>query len=404
MGLPNRGKMDRLLGIEIKRLCVFLATNQKTIMIHIFKRTLQSILLTALFFSAFQVLAKAPVLSKKELSVAPPRIIRTCCGFGVEVGFAVIPFAKKTDITSREIMGPHTFMGHKDEKNGNIYTRRGGFLDMGHLRDCADWTAYLYNLIKASQTDVQFTQTELRNEGGAKSLTLNVPEDFDDEKIIQLAGKISYDLSLWHEISTWFGTSYVPLVPERFSSFSPEDMYSNLMGVHLGMRAIRSNLDYNEAMTAELNKMLDSLEAVNTEAETFDAMLKVNQVWYTNEKRYPSKNLVLKRYIDLHSDFSPWLVPGYDSQLPPHLLRKPDSTLSKYYELSLKLNFRFPIDSIISERDDRIITNNDFDIFVDFIQTEINKEAVLEKRKPSKKEDKAETKNKSKKNKTPITR
>jgi hypothetical protein len=283
-------------------------------------------------------------------------------------------------------MGSHTFLGGKTEKNGNIYTRRGGFLDMGHLRDCADWTAYLYNLIKASQSNQQFVNTELRNEGGAKSLTLKVPKDFDESEIIELAGKISYDLSLWHEISTWFGASYVPLVPERFSSFSPEDMYSNLLGVHLGMRALRSNLDYNEAMTVELNKMLDSLEAVNTEAETFDAMLKVNQVWYTNEKRYPSKKLVLKRYIDLDSDFLPWLVPGFESQLPPYLLRKPDSALSKYYELSLKLNFRFPVDSILPERNDRVITQNDFDIFVNYIQTEINREAIQEKEKESKKE------------------
>ena len=371
-------------------------------MIQIFKRRFQSILVLILFFSAFQVLAKEPVLTKKELSVAPPRIIRTCCGFGVEIGIAGVPFAKKTDITSREIMGSHTFMGHKDEKNGNIYTRRGGFLDMGHLRDCADWTAFLYTLIKASQADPQFLYTELRNEGGAKSLILNVPKDFDDENIIQLAGKISYDLSLWHEISTWFGASYIPLVPERFSSFSPEDMYSNLLGVHLGMRAIKSNLDYNEAMTMELNKMLDTLDAFKTEDETFDAMLKVNEVWYTNEKRYPNKKVTLKRYIDLDSDFIPWLVPGYESQLPPYLLRKPDSALAKYYELSLKLNFRFPFDSIIPERGERIITQNDFDIFVDFIQTEISKEVVKKENHLSKKEERLENKKRIKKEKSEI--
>ncbi|HSM47939.1 MAG TPA: DUF4056 domain-containing protein [Draconibacterium sp.] len=357
-------------------------------MIQFFKRRFQLILILILFFTAFQVLAKAPVLTKKELSVAPPRIIRTCCGFGVEIVIAGVPFAKKTDITSLEIMGSHTYMGHKDERNGNIYTRRGGFLDMGHLRDCADWTAYLYNLIKASQTDLQFTQTELRNEGGAKSLILDVPKDFSEKEIIALSGKISFDLSLWHEISTWFGASYVPLIPEKYSSFSPEDLYSNLMGVHLGMRAIASDLEYNEAMTLELEKMLDSLEALNTEDETFEAMLKVNEVWYSNEKRYPNKKVILKRYIELESDLSPWLVPGYESQLPPYLLRKPDNFLSKYYELSLKLNFRFPVDSIIPERDNRIITQNDFDFFVDFIQTEINKEALkkedIKKEKPAK--------------------
>ena len=355
-------------------------------MIQILKRTLQSILILTLFFSAFQVLAKAPVLTKKELSVAPPRIIRTCCGFGVEIGIAGVPFAKKTDITSLEIMGSHTYMGHKDERNGNIYTRRGGFLDMGHLRDCADWTAYLYNLIKAAQKDTTLTYMELRNEGGAKSLILNVPKDFDDKSIIQLAGKISFDLSLWHEISTWFGASYIPLVPERYSSFSPEDLYSNLMGVHLGMRAIASDLGYNEAMTLELEKMLDSLEAFNTEDETFEAMLKVNEVWYTNEKKYPNKKVIVKRNIELESDLSPWLVPGNESQLPPYLLRKPDNALSKYFELSLKLNFRFPVDSIIPEKDDRIITQNDFDIFVSFIQTEINKQALKEEEKEIKKE------------------
>ena len=355
-------------------------------MIQFFKKALQSILTVTLLFSILHGYAKAPIITSKELSVAPARIIRTCCGFGVDIGFAGVPFAKKTDITSREIMGTHTYMGGKTEKNGNIYTRRGGFLDMGHLRDCADWTAYLYKLIKASQNDPGFNSIELRYEGGAKSLVLNVPKDLEEEKVIQLAGKISYDMSLWHEISTWFGASYIPLVPERFSSFSPEDMYSNLMGVHLGMRAIASNLDYDEAMTFELDKMLDTLESVNTEAETYEAMLKVNQVWYTNEKRYPNKKIVLKRYIDLDTDLSPWLVPNMESKLPPYLLRKPDNALSKYYQLSLKLNFRFPVDSIFSGKTDHLITQNDFETFIGYIKTEINNEALKEEEKDLKKE------------------
>jgi len=345
------------------------------------KRTIQLILTVFLLTYTVQGFAKAPIIKSKELSVPPPRIIRTCCGFGVEIGIAGVPFAKKTDITSREIMGSHYYLGDKSEKNGNIYTRRGGFLDMGHLRDCADWTAYLYNLIKASQTDPKFRNIELRNEGGAKSLMLKVPGNFDEESIIQLAGKISYSLSLWHEISTWFGASYVPLVPEKFSSFSPEDMYSNLMGVHLGMRAIRSKLDYNEAMTQELSKMLDTIESVKTEAETFDAMLKVNEVWYTNTKKYPNKKIILKRYIELDDEFTPWLVPGYESKLPPYLLRKPDNLFSQYYELMLNLNFRFPVDSIISNKTDRIITQNDFDAFIQYIQSEINREILQENAK-----------------------
>jgi hypothetical protein len=366
-------------------------------MINSLIKTLQSLLTILLLFSGLQIQAKAPIITSKELSTVPARIIRTCCGFGVEIGFAAVPFAKKTDITSREIMGTHTYMGGKTEQNGIIYTRRGGFLDMGHLRDCADWTAYLYNLIKASQTDPHFSSIELRNEGGAKSLLLDVPKNFTDEQIIQLAGKISFDLSLWHEISTWFGASYVPLIPERFSSFSPEDLYSNLMGVHLGMRALASKLDYNEAMTFELNKMLDNLESVKTEKETYDAMLKVNEVWYTNQKRYPNKNVVLKRYIDIESDLNPWLVPGYESQLPPYILQKPDNSLAKYYRLTLKLNYRFPVDSILPGNTDRVITQNDFKTFVDFIQTEIKYEKAKEDYQTSKKEVKAANRKRPKK-------
>ncbi len=364
-----------------------------------YKSTFNVLTIIVLLISPIQLFAKAPKLTSKELSIAPARIIRTCCGFGVEIGIAGVPFAKKTDITSREIMGTHTYMGGKTEQNGIIYTRRGGFLDMGHLRDCADWTAYLYNLIKASQTDPYYRHIDLRNEGGAKSLDLNVPKDLDEEQIINLAGKISFDLSMWHEISTWFGASFIPLVPEKFSSFSPEDMYSNLMGVHIGMRAIRNKLEYDKAINVELSNMLDSLESVNTEAETYNAMLKVNEVWYTNQKKYPNKNVVLKRYIEFGPDLIPWLVPGYESRKHPYILQKPADSLSKYYQLSLKLNFRFPVDSVIPGNIDRVITQNDFDKFVHFIQTEINQEGVINEEKHVLKEEKNAHKNTKKKDK-----
>ncbi|MDP3432015.1 MAG: DUF4056 domain-containing protein [Bacteroidota bacterium] len=48
-----------------------------------------------------------------------------------------------------------------------------------------------------------------------------------DNDLVNLAGKIAYDLSVWHEIATWFGASTIPFVPERYSSFSVEDVYSN---------------------------------------------------------------------------------------------------------------------------------------------------------------------------------
>lgn len=337
-----------------------------------FKKQISFYLIFILFFTSVQINAKAPVLTRKEIANPPPRIIRTCCGFGANIGVAGVPFYKKTDITSVAEMGPHGYLGGKYEHNGNIYTKRGGFLDLGHLRDCADWTAYLYNLIKACEEDREWVITNLGNEGGSKTLVLRLPENFNDNMACELAGKIAYDLSVWHEISTWFGASYVPLVPERFSSFSPEDLYSNLLGVELAKRAIKSDMEYNEAMTFMLNEMMDSLEAVTTWDETYDAMVKVDQLWYTSEKRYPNKKLLLKRHFNSETNIVPWLVPGEESFLPPYILDMPDQNLSDLFQLSIDLNFRFPVKMIFSEESDRIITQNDFDAFIDYIQDQLH--------------------------------
>ena len=354
----------------------------------------------AIFLAAFFTIsqAKSPEFTKRELSIPPPRIIRTCCGFGAEIGVVAVPFFKKTDITSIDKMGSHKFMGGGSEENGIIYTRRGGFIDLGHLRDCADWTAYLYNLIKTSQTDSKFIKMELRNEGGEKSLELNIPANLSEEQIIELAGRIAYDLSLWHEISTWFGARYVPLVPEKFSSFSPEDMYSNLLGVHMGMRAIKNNLSYDEAMTEELSNMLDTLQAVKTEAETFNAMKSVNNVWYRNDKRYPSNEITLRRYLDLEVDLIPWLIPDEECILPPYLLRIPDKKMTAFYTLALKLNYRFPVDTIFADRTNRVVTQNDFDRFVDFIKLEVYTKELFEDKTPAKQGNKKHRKKEAKGN------
>ena len=338
------------------------------------------LILAALLCNPDFIYAKAPDLDLKELRVAPPKIIRTCCGFGAEVGIIGVPFAKRTNITSREKIGTHVYLGDKSENNGNIYTRLGGFIDLGHLRDCADWTAYLYSVMAAGRDNFQLQKIDLRNEGGSKTLEFYIPENFSEDELINLAGKIAYDLSLWHEISTWFGASYVPLVPERFSSFSPEDMYSNLLGVYLGMKAIKSDLEFNEAMTLELDNVLDILESVDSEEETLDAMLSVNDIWYTNKKKFPNKKVTIKRYLDIESELTPWLIPG-ENVNEPYVLKKPDHKLSDFYELSLKVNFRFPIDSIVPDNNKRVITQNDFERFIEYIQNEL----IAENEKKSKK-------------------
>lgn len=330
-----------------------------------------NLLVVAAMFLVFPLFANPPVLTVDELNSPPPRIIRTCCSYGIDLGVAGLPSIKKTDITCVSELGPHHYMGTADEGNGIIYTKRGGFIDLGHLRDCADWTAYLYNLILSKQLNGDSITIDLGNEGGPKSLVLVIPQELDDQDAYQLAGSIAYDLSLWHEIATWFGASYVPMIPERYSSFSPEDLYSNLLGVKLGIAALKSDLNYNDAMTLLITNMLDSLEAVSTSAETHLAMEKVENIWWSAEKPLPSKEILLKRYFDTDQMLTPWLVPGMLGILPPFKLSKPEIAFSDLYQIRIKVNYKFPINELLPAHIDRVITQKDFGIFMSYIKQDV---------------------------------
>ena len=39
-----------------------------------------------------------------------------------------------------------------------------------------------------------------------------------------IARRLAFQLSIWHEIATWYGWSAVPGYPEKLSAFSPEDL------------------------------------------------------------------------------------------------------------------------------------------------------------------------------------
>lgn len=315
------------------------------------------------------VLGKPPVLTVKELVSPPPKIIRTCCAFGADVGVAHIPFVKKTDITSYHHLGNHAFMGKGNEGNGIIYTQKGGFIDIGHVRDCADWTGYLYSLMISKNKTDSILSLDLGIEGGNKSLIIKNFQHLDSLKMIELAGKIAYDLSLWHEIATWYGASFIPMIPERYSSFSPEDLYSNLLGVKLGMKAIMSSKNFNEAMTTLLNEMLDSLGPVSTEDETLKAMQTVEEIWWTKKKSLPSSKVLMARYFDSDSTLTPWILPN-DSQEATYILSKLDSSLSDYYTLSIEVNRRFNEICSDQSREKKIVTQQDFMWFVQCVEAD----------------------------------
>ncbi len=328
------------------------------------------IFLYALFFFILNAFQASPLKPESvDLDSHPPRIIRTCCMFGFRVGVFGIPFLRLSAITSMEKMGQHHFLGGSSENNGVVYTRRGGFIDMGHLRDNADWTAWLYSLLEANRGDT-LIERDLGYEGGEKRLRIFLPTEISDRDLLLLAGRIAYDLAVWHEIATWYGVSSVPLVSEQYSSFSVEDTYSNLQGILLGMEAIRHDLPYNEAMTRLVAKRLGELEAVDSKEETVAAMERVRDVWWTRIKRYPSSKVVMLRNVHPYEPVYPLLVePAKESPVanPPLLLPAvtlAGDSLSHYYTLSVCVNHKFPLKRLFPGNSDTQVTQHDFPRFL----------------------------------------
>lgn len=339
-------------------------------------------LFIAILFFANSLLAKAPVFKEKDYSNHPPRIIRICCAFGTDLKISIIPGLKKTDLTSMDQMGSHHYLGNHTEKNGILYTRRGGFIDFGHLRDLVDWTAYIYNLAKKSQQTGEIF-LHLGFESGEKALVIKVPPTENEEDLVNLAGRIAYDLSIWHEITSWFGGSAVPFLSEKFSSFSVEDTFSNLLGTKIAAAAILSELPYDQAVTEAIRQTMIDLEAVSSVEESYQAMESVREIWWTREIPLPRNGVMLQRQLGAYSTMSPLLVPGWESiNKIPFQLTLPETTqdgipLSEFYTISVDANNKVPIKKIFPDRVDRLVTQNDFQVIIDYISTCMIKTNIL---------------------------
>ena len=319
--------------------------------------------------------------SDVDLNKTPPRIIRACCAFGYDLQLWGLPFVTIDQVISTEDLGEHHYMGSKSEGNGTIYTNKGGFIDIGHLRDQIDWTRYLYTKILHSKGKGDVIMS-LGNEGGRKNLYLNIPLQLDNNDCILLAGKIAYDLSLWHELSTWFGVSTIPMMSEKYSSFSVEDVYSNLLGIHIGMKTLRSKLSFNQAATETIISTLDSLDVVKTAKETYDAYDVVHNKWFTNEKRLPKTDVVLKRDTDVLTSSHPWIIPhSTDNINDPIILNVPlmdtkGVLLTNFYQFTIDLNNKFPVEELFPGCESRLINQDDFSILLKRVTSDLQ---VMEK-------------------------
>jgi hypothetical protein len=272
-------------------------------------------------------------LLPQEIPVIPlKQHLRPCCAFGYdlrpELSVIPIPGIALRNVISREGLGPHRYDGgmislerdddqqRSDEANGLVYTCRGGFIDIAHVRDNADWTMYLApTLGRIFEVGGRIT---LPAEGARRTVRLKpVPADWIESYgrrrlAVAMAEWLTYQLSIWHEIATWYGWSAIWLFPERASAFSPEDLYSNALGARLtggviAMRAAPTDRVYERTLDRWLQAALDELGAIGA-AGAKEAADQVDGVWWDSKRRVPDERLVQRRTLDISMPVEPWTV------------------------------------------------------------------------------------------------
>ncbi|MGY5452348.1 DUF4056 domain-containing protein [Agarivorans sp. MS3-6] len=263
-----------------------------------------------------------------------PEDVRPCCAFGdhqkVKVGSLEVPLFRYANTLSVDDIGPHAYEAgtwsfqrgepnarRNSENNGQIYTLRGGFIDLAHVRDTADNTIALFQRIYP-QLGEAFS-IELPPEIGPRELRFQA---FDIEHLApqqrwelaaQLAARMAFSMAKAHEIAQWHGYRSWKPWSEAVSAYSPEDLYSNMLGAKIGLALVINNLTmnkelYNQHMTHWLKASIELLEPVSKEQTTafFDV---VDGLWWDSEEPLPNKFMLLKRHYLLNYQQVPYLVP-----------------------------------------------------------------------------------------------
>lgn len=280
-----------------------------------YSRVCHAVLGSALLAVSHLALADAPVG------------VRPCCAFGkdlkAQVGNVPVPFFSVGNVLAADEIGNHIYndgsqgvsrslLGLGDEHNGLIFTTQGGFIDTAHVRDTADFTYYLFGEIRQKLgTDAVIT---LPNELRQRAIVLKQntkPKNVAQADLLALdiAGVMAFRLAQWHEIAQWFGMESVSGFKEFASAFSPEDLYSNMLGATLAMEVLRLQPDmdvkaFGREMDRVTQRALKALGAVSA-SETTKRIDALDGKWWDSSKRLPDKWVLRKRDYDLSLSLSP---------------------------------------------------------------------------------------------------
>lgn len=246
-----------------------------------------------------------------------PQGLRPCCAFGYNVRAKVlgipVPGFKIGNVIAADDSGQHhyndrvlstlsTLTGLNREHDGIIYTLRGGFIDLAHVRDTADNTLWLFSQIWPRLG--QAYTIRLDDELGQRVIRLwpTPPPTTALARYnlaVSLAAQLAYQLAVWHEVAQWYGFESVPGYSEGVSAFSLEDLYSNLLGARLASDLLNhggaSTLrQYQHSMAQVIPQALAQLEAVSPQQTRFHFDM-LDGRWWNSRCRLPDKFLVRQR-------------------------------------------------------------------------------------------------------------
>ncbi len=194
-------------------------------------------------------------------------------------------------------LGRHSYSGQtpdgaqKECDRGIVYTRAAGFLDICHVRNAADMTAYIHARVKLA-LQRGWKQAEFRaHEPSMYTITLQYPRDWATmpagerealiaELSVVIAQRVAFDVMTWHELLTWYGYKSTVLISEKGSAFTHEDIASHALGVQLAADAIRQGGDYDARITNGLNESMHELRVVG-KAELDEAQELVRDKWWS---------------------------------------------------------------------------------------------------------------------------
>ena len=289
-----------------------------------------------------EALKDSPVTSEMQL-VAPhnftmariPEAVRPCCAVGnsqkVQVAGLQVPLFRYANTLGLDNLGAHAYEAgvvsyqrkepgarRATEGNGQIYTLRGGFIDLAHVRDTADNTIALFQRIFPNLGESH--TIPLPKEIGKREIRLTA---FDSSELsmqqrlevsAQLAARQAYFMAEAHELAQWHGYRSWKPWSEAVSAYSFEDLYSNMLGAKIAYALIINNLtttrsQYNQHMTSWLHATLEQLGAV--EQDRTDLLWDVvDGHWWDSREPLPNKFMLLKRHYQMGDSQSPYLVPG----------------------------------------------------------------------------------------------